>query len=193
MYQEDIGRLLHTELDLAEGSVFWDREKEPGNPFRIHHIFWPETLKLVTKFLNPGIDNEVFVDHRIRAGKPSQINTRDLAFLDKHRPRYTIKPSGSAYDLVGRRWSALKTGAEFRNLRKSTSEILTSLAEKVKDPDDRSVLVDVLQQRFLGQKTPQLLRLYRTIGKGAYGQMNQYLLKVGDHLRANDVFKKIEI
>ena len=26
------------------------------------------------------------------------------------RPRYLIKPSGSAYDLVGRKWTALKTG-----------------------------------------------------------------------------------
>ena len=47
------------------------------------------------------------------------------------------------------------------------------------------------RQRFLGQRTAQLLRLYRTIGKGAYGQMNQYLSRVGDQLRAGGVFEKL--
>ena len=46
MYQEDIGRLRRDEIDLDEWSVFWDREKEPANPFRIHQILWPETLAL---------------------------------------------------------------------------------------------------------------------------------------------------
>jgi len=192
MYQEDIGRLRRDEIDLAEGSVFWDREKEPSNPFRIHHVLWPETLAVVKAYLNDGAENEAFTDHRIRKGKPSQVDTRDLAFLDKRRPRYLVKPAGSAYDLVGRKWSAIKTGVEFRNIRKSTSDLLTSLAEAVKDPEERSVVVEVVQQRFLGQKTPQLLRLYRTIGKGAYVQMNHYLAKVGDQLRAGGVFKKLE-
>ena len=192
MYQEDIGRLRHDEIDLTEGSAFWDREKEPGNPFRIHHLFWPETLAIVKAYLNRGDDNEGFVDHRIRDGKPSTVHTIDLAFLDKHRPRYLIKPGGSAYDLVSRRWSALDTGVKFRNLRKSTSQLLTTLAESVKDLDERATLVEVVQQRFLGQKTQQLLRLYRTIGKGAYVQMNRYLARVGDQLRAGGVFKHLK-
>jgi integrase len=191
MYQEDIGRLRRDEIDLDEGSVFWDREKERANPFRIHHLLWPETLALVKRHLNDGAQRNLFIDHRIRAGKPSEVGSCDLAFLDKGRPRYLIKPSGSAYDLVGRRWTALKTSVKFRDLRKSTSQLLTSLAQAVKDPEERMVLVEVVQQRFLGQRTPQLLRLYRTIGKDAYGQMNHFLGRVGDDLRASGVFKSI--
>jgi integrase len=191
MYQEDIGRLRLDEIDLKEGSVFWDREKEPGNPFRIHHLLWPETLVLVKRFLNDGTVDEAYIDYRIREGKPTKVKTRDLAFLHKNRPRYVIKPSGSAYDLVGRKWCAIKTGAEFRNIRKSTSELLTSLAEAVKNPEERADVVDIVQQRFLGQKTPQLMRLYRTIGKGAYSLMNQYLPLVGDKLRTSGVFKML--
>lgn len=191
MYQVDIGRLRRDEIDLKEGSIFWDREKEPGNPFRIHHLLWPETLVLVKRFLNKGNDNESFIDHRIRDGKPTKVNTRDLAFLHKRRPRYLIKPSGSAYDLVTRKWSAIDTDVKFRNIRKSTSELLKTLAEAIKDPVQRSMVVEVAQQRFLGQKTPELLRLYGTTGKGAYALMNEYLPKVGDQLRAGGVFKTV--
>ena len=134
----------------------------------------------------------MFADHRIRDGISSQVNARHLAFLDQGRPRYLMKPVGSAYDLVGRRWTALKTGVEFQNIRKSTNELLTSLVETIKDPEQRSILTEVLQKRFLGQKTPELIRLYRTIGRGAYEQMNSYLPKVGDHLRAHDVFEHLK-
>ena len=80
----------------------------------------------------------------------------------------------------------------FQNLRKSTSQLLTSLAEKANDLDERATLVEVVQQRFLGQKTSQLLRLYKTIGKGADVQMNRYLAKVGDQLRAGGVFQHLK-
>jgi integrase len=190
MYQEDIGRLRLDEFDPVEGSFYWDREKEPANDFRLHHVLWPETLRLVRHYLNKGNAAGKFDDYRHSKKDPEKVDVRDLAFLDKDRPRYSMKPSGSSYDLVGRRWANAGTGVQFRNLRKSSNEILTNLITH-DGGNDALLVVDEISNRFLGQKSATLVRLYRTNGKAVYRRMNRALVLVGDHLRANGVFDSI--
>ena len=69
---------------------------------------------------------------------------------------------------------------------------MTTLIEHQEVVEERASMVDAIQKRFLGQKSEELILLYRTIGKGAYRQMNFFLAKVGDHLRANGVFENID-
>lgn len=86
MYPADIGRLTKEEVDLKEGSVFWDREKEPENPFLIHHMLWPETRKLVARYFDKGnSSSSTTLDYR--SGKPVEVDIRHFAFLDKGKAR----------------------------------------------------------------------------------------------------------
>jgi integrase len=191
MYPEDVGRLRRDEFDSKDGSVFWDREKQPENQFRLHHVLWPETLAAVKQRLNDGIDDSLFDDFRHHKGEPAKVNVRDLAFLDKGRPRYLMKPGGSAYDLVGRRWGRLETGVSFRNLRKSANEILCDLISH-DGSNDAMLVVEEISSRFLGQKSDLLVRLYKTSGKAVYTRMNRFLRQVGDHLRVHGVFESLD-
>lgn len=189
MYQADIGRLELGELDLAEGSVFWDREKEPGNEFRIHHMLWPETVTLAKRYLNDGSGGRPFLDYLDHT--PVTKNTADLAFLDKGRPRYRVTASGHAYDLVGRRWAVRAKGYQLRNVRKSANDLFCDLIQNDGSLEEIRG-VDELSHHFLGQTTDDMLCLYRSAKKKMHTRMNRYLAKLGDYLRANGVFEAVK-
>ncbi|MGE5609921.1 MAG: hypothetical protein ACM359_11755, partial [Bacillota bacterium] len=190
MYEADLGRLRRDEIDLHEGGVFWDREKEPQNEFKVHHVLWPETLLLVKRYLHDGSSQEVVEDFRYGEDKRVTVKAAELAFLDLGRPRYRITRSGHAYDLVGRRWGSLVKGYLFHNLRKSANDILCNLIEHG-GADEELQAVEEVSKRFMGQKTPALVRLYRTNKKGMYVRMNKYLARLGEYLRAEGVFQPI--
>lgn len=185
MYPQDIGRLERVEVDCSDTSVFWDREKEPQNPFRIHHIFWAETLLLIRRFLNNGtVIGSPVRDYRHGKEHPVLLDPAKLALLDNGKPRYWNTPSGHEKNWVSKRMSQFAKGVSFQDLRKTTNQHLMQLTD---DP----ILADALSKHFLGQKTETLVRLYSLRGKAAYTQMNQYLGKLGDQFRATGLFKHI--
>ena len=191
MNPQDIGRLRLDEIDLAEPSVFWDREKEPGNDFRLHHVLWPETLRLVQRWLNHGTGlGSPVLDYRYGKENPEMLDPRELAFVDGGRPRYWIMPSGSEKNRVSDRLREIVRGVTFVPLRKSSNNWFTDLIEK-NDHTDRALAAKELSDRFLGHGTETLLIVYRQFKKGAYVTMNRYLAALGDHLRTEGMFEHI--
>lgn len=197
MYQADIGRLTLDEIDLANGYVYWDREKQPRNAFKVRHDLWPETLAVVKRCLQPsGKPTRLFTDYR--GHTPTDVDCSRLAFVDgSGNPLYRVRKSGKAYDKIGTAWQRLNKrlgnsgGAtyQFHNLRKATNQILTDLLNNKIDGDDRGQLIAVqeISDMFLGHKTTELERVYRTRGANGFGRLNKYLAEVGDVLRKADV------
>jgi integrase len=170
MYAVDIGRLLKSEINLDEGYIFWDREKQPENPFRVRHDLWPETLKLVKKHLAP---------------------TGELAFIqDSGKPWYYQRANGKATDMIGKKWFALMAqlrkreidGHAFMKLRKITNQIISDLIDASLDDADAAIAHEI-SKTFLGEKTPQLERVYRIKGVNGFARMNRWLKKAGKVLR----------
>jgi integrase len=117
MYQSDIGRLTLDEINLDGGYVFWDREKEPENPFKVRHDLWPETLTLARQFVQPpGTRKRFNTDYR--NGRAEQVDCSTLAFPDKAgNLLYRIMPSGKAYDKISRAFERLNTRLEKNDSR----------------------------------------------------------------------------
>jgi integrase len=199
MYQSDIGRLTLDEVNVDEGFIFWDREKEPQNPFRVKHELWPETRALVVKFLQPRSPrSRPQMDWR--AGRPVEVDCARLAFIDDSgNMLYRITESGRAYDKVGRAFDRLRnrcekrkiqTAYKFQNLRKSTNQMLCELIESRVDANDPQAFVAAseIAGMFLAQKSPLLTRLYRQTGMRLYTRMNRHLMEVGDQMRTQGLF-----
>jgi len=193
MNPQDIGRLLIEEIDLTEQSTFWDREKEPGNDFRLHHMFWPETLRLVKHWLNDGSrPGRPVLDYRYGPKKPVKLDPQVLALLDDDQPRYWIMPGGSEKNRVSDGLRKIVTGVTFVPLRKTANNWLENLIEQ-HDSTDRALAAKEISDRFLGHGTESLRIVYRQFKKGAYTTMNRYLAKLGDKLRAEGLFESVVI
>jgi len=191
MLPQDIGRLRRDEVDLKDGSVFWDREKEPQNPFRIHHKLWPETLRLLKKYLNDGrTAGTPVLDYRRGKDKPEKLDPTQLAFLDNSKPRYWTTPGGHEKNWVSKRMRDYCDGVSFRALRKTANQHFTD-GISTEDSHEQLLAVEELSHYFLGHRTETLVRTYRLRGKAAYQRMNIYLEKLGKCLRAAGVFKEI--
>ncbi|HEY1684051.1 MAG TPA: hypothetical protein VGG19_04765 [Tepidisphaeraceae bacterium] len=198
MYQADIGRLTLSVVNIDEGYIFWDREKEPDNPFKIRHNLWPETLTLVKKFIQrPSRRKKMFDDYR--GYGPTQIDCTALAFVDAGgNPLYRIRENGKAYDKIAKVWQKLNAKLkkadgpihQFKNLRKATNQVLTDLLNNKIEGDDQGQLIAIqeISNAFLGHKTTQLVRLYETRGVKGFARLNKYLKEVGDELWRGKVF-----
>jgi integrase len=200
MYGADIGRLTLAEINLDQGYVFWDREKQPSNPFQVRHNFWPETLRLVKKFIQPQRTTQRFFDD-FRGHKPTQVDCSTLAFVDANgNALYRVRPSGKAYSKIDKAWQKLnaklknagKSTVEFHVLRKATNQQLKTLLRNKVGDDERTgtfaIAISEICKEFLGEKTDELERLYATMGVEGFGRMNKYLSEVGDVFRAAKVF-----
>ncbi|HEY8748926.1 MAG TPA: hypothetical protein VIM11_13175, partial [Tepidisphaeraceae bacterium] len=194
MYQSDIGRLTLDEINLKEGYIFWDREKEPQNPFRVRHDLWPETLALVGKFIQKPVgEPRLFAD--FRKGKAEQIDCSKLAFVDRNGlPLYRVRENGDSYDKISDAWKDLKekheTAPRFKDIRKSTNQRICELVAGQLGGDDphRLEAVGEISKEFLAQKTPTLSRLYLQSGMSLYDRMNRFLRLVGEEFRRVRVF-----
>lgn len=193
MNPQDIGRLLLTEIDLHEESAMWDREKEPLNDFRLHHMFWPETSLLVKHWLNDGRNLGLPVtDYRYGRENPVEVCPSDLAFLDHGRPRYWVAPGGSEKNRVSDLLRKTVSGVTFVPLRKTANNWFIDRIEK-DDDMNRALAAGELSDRFLGHGTDSLRRTYSSFGKTAYTTMNRYLIKMGDWLREQGLFEHVTI
>jgi hypothetical protein len=170
MYAVDIGRLLKSEINLDEGYIFWDREKQPENPFRVRHDLWPETLKLVKKHIAP---------------------TGELAFVQgSGKPWYYSRDNGKATDMIGKKWFTLMADLRerkidsfaFMKLRKVTNQSISDLIDASLEDADAAIAHEI-SKTFLGEKTPQLERVYRIKGVNGFARMNRWLKKAGKVLR----------
>lgn len=204
MYQSDIGRLTLDEINVDDGYVFWDREKEPLNPFNVRHDLWPETLKLARQFVQPTGNQKRFnTDHR--NGRAEQIDCSTLAFVDTAgNLLYRITPSGKAYDKIGKAFERLNTRLEkndpkthhykFNHLRKSTNQFIReAVGRQIALEKAQLVSIEEISQMFLAQREGLLARLYsqtREISSATviYGAMNQFLATVGAEMRKAGVF-----
>jgi integrase len=175
MYQADIGYLQPSEIDIDGGYAFWDRSKEPQNPFKVRHDLWAETLQLVKRFYQ---------------------HDGEFAFVsDDGLPLYDVKDAkegGNTYDRVGQTYTPLRrampTAPQFHELRKSTNQALTDLLHRQAEP----MAIAEISKEFLGQKTPTLARVYATSGLHSYDRMNRYLKAVGKKFRADGVFDALK-
>ncbi len=204
MYQSDMSRLTLDEINIDEGYAFWDREKEPLNPFKVRHDFWPETLRLARRFVQPrGARARFNTDYRY--GRAEQIDCSKLAFVDTAGSLlYRITPSGKAYDKVSRAFERLNTRLEkndpkahhykFNHLRKSTNQFIReAVGRQIASEKAQLVSIEEISQMFLAQREGLLARLYsqtREISSATviYGAMNQFLATVGDAMRKAGVF-----
>lgn len=198
-YAADIGRLTLDEVNLDKGYVFWDREKEPDNPFAVKHDLWPETLVLVRQFIQrAGTPPRPFTDYR--NGKPEQIDASRLAFVSADgAPLYLVRQTGSAKSTINETFKELnrktKGGWQMHNLRKTTNQNLCELVEEIVDDDDPHSLMSVseISGMFLSQKSDLLVRLYRRTGVKLYARMNKFLARVGERMRAEGVFSGLPV
>jgi hypothetical protein len=76
-------------------------------------------------------------------------------------------------------------------LRKATNHILKNHLVKKFGTEDRGEGINEISKQFLAQKTPELQRLYETLGVAAFDRMNKYLGEVGGVLRKAGAFKGI--
>lgn len=180
MYQADIGRLTLSELNLVDGYAFWDREKQPMNPFKVRHDLWEETLVLVRKFAI--------------AGEPSA-----LAFKTKQgMPLYRMRASGKSYSVIDKAWQKLNETLgehegdtyQFKNLRKATNQVLT---ERLANDTNNDVAIAEISKTFLAQKTTELERVYATRGVNGFGKLNKYLAEAGEVYRQAGAFESIKV
>lgn len=201
MYQADIGRLTLDELDEDNSFVFWDREKEPQNPFKVKHDLWPETRKLVSRFSQARKTRTRF-DTEWRDGSLAKLDCSTLAFVDTNgNMLYRITESGRAYDKISKAMQRLNArlkneGAatfKFNSLRKSTNQLLCEILESRTADDDAQGMVATseISNLFLAQKSNLLTRLYRTTGVKLYGRMNRQLQAVGTVLRDAGAFEPL--
>lgn len=204
MYQSDIGRLTLDEINLDEGYAFWDREKQPLNPFKVRHDLWPETLRLARKFIQPGGKRPRF-DVDYRHGGAEQIDCAALAFVDNNgNMLYRITKSGKSYDKISKAFERLNTRLKkanpkanhykFNHLRKSTNQLMRlAVGRAIGQDKSRLVSIEEISQMFLAQRNALLARLYsQTVEiNGAtviYGAMNRFLKQVGDEMRGCSAF-----
>ncbi len=200
MTQADIGRLTFSEINLVEGYVFWDREKQPDNDFRVRHDLWPETLRLVRKFMQAtNAKRHFFTDYRTKP--PVEVDCSTLVFVNpKGEPLYRVRPSGKASDLLGKIFSKnTATDSDgkafhFMNLRKSTNQILKDhLRDKAEGETSGQILaITEISETFLSHGSPALQALYEAKGVKAYGLMNKWLAEVGNLMRTNKVFESLK-
>jgi integrase len=207
MYPSDIGRLTLDEINLDQGYVFWDREKEPETPFNLLHSLWHETIRLARSFIQkPGKRAHYNTDYR--TGKAEQADCSKLAFVDdKGNMLYRITASGKAYDKIRKAFERLNKRLKkanpkaehykFNHLRKSTSQLIRERVGHVVAAD-RTRMISALEvsNMFLGQKEGLLARLYSqtrelSAAKGIYAVMNQFLGEVGEEMRRAGVFDVI--
>lgn len=196
MYQADIGRLTLDEINLDEGYVFWDREKQPNNSFKVRHDLWPETLKLVRKVIQAkGKKQLFFTEHRRH--EPTQIDCSTLAFVNgKGEPLYRVRPSGQAMDFIGKAFMGIEAedasgnAFQFHNLRKSTNQELKDLLSNKAEGNEQGTLIAIteISTTYLSQKSDELERLYHVRGVKGFGLMNKYLKMVGESMRKQGVF-----
>jgi integrase len=204
MYQSDIGRLTLDEINVDDGYVFWDCEKEPENPFKVRHDLWPETLRLARKFIQPrGKRSHHDIDHR--SGNPDNIDCSTLAFVDGNgNMLYRITASGKAYDKISKAFERLNTRLKiadakaqhykFNHLRKSTNQLMReAVGREIGQEKSRLVSIEEISQMFLAQRVGLLARLYsqtREISSATviYSAMNRFLKVVGDEMRKAGVF-----
>jgi integrase len=163
MYAADIGRLTLDEVNLDEGYIFWDREKQPDNEFRVRHDLWPETLEIVRRMIQrPGTPRRHAEDYR--GAKPYQLDCSTLAFVDgQGGPLYKIRKTGKAYDKLAKAWQSTMSTItamglptqQFHSLRKVSSQMLTDLLQSLVDGDDRGQLIAVkeVKDMFLGHRS----------------------------------------
>lgn len=198
MYAVDIGRLERSEINLEKGYIFWDREKQPENPFRVRHDLWPETLEEVKKHLQPQGRRRTYVDD-YRGAKPTKVDTSELAFLrDDGAPLYLINAGGKRNDRLQQGWATLnahlkargKRQQKFRELRKGANQLLKDVINEMieKDADSPVLAIQEISDVFLGHATKQIVLVYETRGVEGFAQMNRYLKLVGEKLRKNGVF-----
>jgi integrase len=201
MYAADIGRLTLDELNLVDGYIFWDREKQPRNPFKVRHDLWPETLAVVRQHVQrSGSVHRYHTDYR--GHQPTQVDCSTLAFVDgQGNPLYRVRENGKAYDKFARPWQLLNAalikgkkisvGCQFHSLRKATNQVLIDLLQSKVDGDDRGQIIAIgeISAMYLGHKSAELIRLYETRGVNGYGRMNKYLREVGHTYRTAGVFE----
>jgi integrase len=198
MYQSDIGHLTLDEINLSEGYIFWDREKEPTNEFRVRHDLWPETLAAVRKHIQPtDAPKRTFIDYR--NGKAEDIDCSRLAFVDPSgHPIYQVRENGVQYDKITEAWREIKrklpTAPIFRSIRKATNDVLCDLLNDLAGADNQEALfaVNEISDMFLAQGNPKLKKLYKKSGLKMYGRMNKYLAILGDSLRKQGVFDAMQ-
>ena len=193
MHQSDVGHLTKDEINLVEGYIFWDREKEPTNEFRVRHDLWPETLDAVRKHIQPtDAPKQTFIDYR--NGKPTEIDCSRLAFVDPSgHPIYQVRERGVQYDKITETWREIKrtlpTAPMYRSIRKATNNVLCEMLNDIADGDEQAFFaVGEISDMFLAQGNPKLKKLYKTSGLKMYGRMNKYFTMVGDSLRRQGIF-----
>ena len=194
MYQSDVGHLTMDEINLDEGYIFWDREKEPTNEFRVRHDLWPETLAAVRRHVQAtDASKRTFIDYR--EGKPTEIDCLRLAFVDPSgNPIYQVRENGVQYDKITEAWREIKrklpTAPTYRSIRKATNNVLCEMLNEIAGDDDQQALfaVNEISDMFLAQGNPKLKKLYKTSGLKMYGRMNKYLAMVGESMRKQGVF-----
>ena len=194
MYQSDVGHLTLDEINLADGYIFWDREKEPTNEFRVRHDLWPETLAAIRRHIQPSDSQKrTYIDYR--NGKATEVDCKRLAFLDPSgNPIYQVRESGVQYDKITEAWREIKrklpTAPMYRSIRKTTNNVLCHMLNEIAGNDDQQALfaVNEISDMFLAQGNPKLKKLYKTSGLKMYGRMNKYLKMVGESMRKQGVF-----
>ena len=154
-------------------------------------MFWPETTRLVKRFLNDGKSGGAAVlDYRLGPDNPELLDPKKLAYLDRGKPRYWNTPSGHDKNWVSKRLGQIVPGVSFRSLRKTANQFFTDTIGH-DDSHERLVAVEELSQHFLGQESETLIRVYRLRKKGAYVRMNRYLTKLGDKFTAEGWFEHV--